>query len=1227
MQELDPPYNPRVEQNGVYEATILWYRPNTNPAGYIITANPGNIIKNVIGNDFYMATIENLLPNTPYTFTIYAYYANNERSISVTAALDGVGTYGPTITLGIPGPTNLVATPSGNTDVLLTWTREITPTQNLPQGATPENMKITRYQILIIKNGTDGYGSEMIDNLQTLSEWPTSYVYKSSPAEESVKFAIRAYSLNYYSNFNTTITPNSIQVKVPGPEYVIGTWDKQVIWEFPTRISNSAVREWLITATNVSTSEIITKTTDENNLRLTISELVLGQTYIFTVGARYYNDNLQALYLTDTTTSSPILIATTSVPTAPRDPYASPELGYAQVNWREPIDRGSSTSIIYTVTSIPAVIFQNGNTTNQDWFRVYGLTNGVLYKFTVMATNAVGNSPISNESAEIYVSTVPDPPTNVTVIFGNGQATISWTAPVVNGGSVITSYTATSSPTGRSANTSNGSTTTVIVYGLTNGILHNFTVKANNRTGSSANSNPSDYGIFYTVPNAPTSVTGTSQNKQATISWIAPVVTGGKPIISYTINSIPNIVIPDVSSTTTTVTGLTNGTSYKFTVIANNEIGASVKSSQSSNIIPIGVPDAPTNITGIPGNKRATISWNAPVVNGGSAITSYTIKSIPNIVIPNVSATTITLTGLTNGTSYKFTVIANNQIGPSIESLQSGDITLQTKFIPDPPSGITCLINNKRLDLSWNIPYNGDTDISNYTVQYSSNNGTNWTNISSVVNNISVTGLTNGTSYIFRISTTNIIGTSAYTSNTPAFIPLNIVEEPIITNGEIGNQCVSIFFTQVNTTVNSITKYRYTLNNGTSFTELQTTKSPLFIKNLTNGTLYNIKISAYTSTSWSNMSNSLSVTPVDNRSNEIKTAITNLSINNISALKNQLFTDISSLSLNNKIQKINSLATDISSKSTNLQVSTLLNIALNIGSSSNPIKSNLNSLLVDAGLIINTPFSISDKATVSAILNDVTFKNSTWDPQTLDIIAPNNNLLTLDLTKSDLLLLLLPDIEYIVDAKYSTNFSTNKYRVVYNRTDTSRTLTINGSSNKKTIGDTLLFSFPNKAQLNFKINMLGSPGGEIILLPAGTGDPHILTVNGHEYMLPHDEKCYLLYDNNIENDRVIVTAKCWFLPEHIKDNSKFKNVLMTDTTFFKFINFYHNGENLTFDMETLNPVKYTNMKDLTKNHLKFIKNDTMIKISELIEDKFIFKCHYSKLKLKKYNINFDGQSK
>ena len=83
---------------------------------------------------------------------------------------------------------------------------------------------------------------------------------------------------------------------------------------------------------------------------------------------------------------------------------------------------------------------------------------------------------------------------------------------------------------------------------------------------------------------------------------------------------------------------------------------------------------------------------------------------------------------------------------------------------------------------------------------------------------------------------------------------------------------------------------------------------------------------------------------------------------------------------------------------------------------------------------------------------------------------------------------------------------------------------------------------------------------------------------------------------------------------------------------FKYININYNGENLTFDMETLTPVKYTNIRNLRNNKLEFISNETeinmtKINMTELFEDKFIFKNQYSKIKLKKYKINFDGKSR
>jgi hypothetical protein len=73
-----------------------------------------------------------------------------------------------------------------------------------------------------------------------------------------------------------------------------------------------------------------------------------------------------------------------------------------------------------------------------------GLTDGTAYTFT--ATNANGIGAASSASISVIPSTVPGTPTNVAATAGNGEATVTFTAPANNGGSTITSYTATSNP-------------------------------------------------------------------------------------------------------------------------------------------------------------------------------------------------------------------------------------------------------------------------------------------------------------------------------------------------------------------------------------------------------------------------------------------------------------------------------------------------------------------------------------------------------------------------------------------------------------------------------------------------------------------------------------------------------------------------------------------------------------------------------------------------------------
>jgi glucuronoarabinoxylan endo-1,4-beta-xylanase len=87
-------------------------------------------------------------------------------------------------------------------------------------------------------------------------------------------------------------------------------------------------------------------------------------------------------------------------------------------------------------------------------------------------------------------------------------------------------------------------------------------------------------------------------------------------------------------------------------------------------------PSAPTGVAAIAGDNEATVSFNRPSIIGGSAITVYTVTSNPgNFVATSSVATSTIVYGLSNGTSYTFTVTATNGIGTSSSSVASNGVT------------------------------------------------------------------------------------------------------------------------------------------------------------------------------------------------------------------------------------------------------------------------------------------------------------------------------------------------------------------------------------------------------------------------------------------------------------------------------------------------------------------------------------------------------------------------
>jgi len=198
-----------------------------------------------------------------------------------------------------------------------------------------------------------------------------------------------------------------------------------------------------------------------------------------------------------------------------------------------------------------------------------------------------------------------------------------------------------------------------------------------------------------TAPGAPSGVAATAGNASATVRWTPPTNTGGSPITGYTVTSAPGGVTATVggSATSATVSGLTNGTAYTFTVTATNVAGTSPPSAPSTAVTPTATataPGAPSGVAATAGNASATVRWTPPADNGGSAITGYTVNAYvgANTTVfkrqtAAAGATSLVVTGLTNGTAYTFTVAATNAAGTGALSARSVAVTPGT--VPGAP--------------------------------------------------------------------------------------------------------------------------------------------------------------------------------------------------------------------------------------------------------------------------------------------------------------------------------------------------------------------------------------------------------------------------------------------------------------------------------------------------------------------------------------------------------------
>ena len=297
--------------------------------------------------------------------------------------------------------------------------------------------------------------------------------------------------------------------------------------------------------------------------------------------------------------------------------------------------------------------------------------------------------------------------------------------------------------------------TSATITGLTRAALQ-LLGDGHQRVGTSSPSSRSNAVTIPDVPSASTNVSATTNaNGSITVSWTDPA-NNGSPITQYGITPSPACPgcsytsLTGATLTSATVSGLTQGTSYNFTVTATNAIGTGSASTASNTVTAPSVPGVPTGVTASAGNGLASVSWTAPASTGGSAITGYVVTPYLNGTTAQTAqtfvstATTESVTGLTNGTAYTFKVAAKNGVGTGSQSTASASVTLPTA--PGAPTIGTATAAVGSASVTWTAPSStGGSPITGYVVTpYIGSTAQTAQTFNSTATTESVTGLTAG---------------------------------------------------------------------------------------------------------------------------------------------------------------------------------------------------------------------------------------------------------------------------------------------------------------------------------------------------------------------------------------------------------------------------------------------------------------------------------------------------
>ena len=487
---------------------------------------------------------------------------------------------------------------------------------------------------------------------------------------------------------------------------------------------------------------------------------------------------------------------------------------------------------------------------------VTNLTAGT-HTISVSAKNPVGSGTADSDTKS-YVRTIftPGTPTSLTATAKNGSVLLDWSAPASTLTEPRTGFNVYREINGIGVLAASVTQSVATITGLTNGVEYTFNVSAYGTAGESDRS-----ASATATPVGAPGITGLTANlgdAVVTLDWNALTSSTAEPVTAITVKRGGTTVATlPANASTYTSDALDIGESYLFTVQASNASVSGTAASVSVTIIE--APRAPT-LTATAADGSVELDWSAITSKTTSPVSGYRVYRViagVKTLITAQAGRSYTVTGLTNGTAYDFTVAA---YGPDLEGIHSTTQSATPITSPASVSGLNATAGDLTVDLTWNMAVS--TAAAPVTSVRILKNGATVATMPASTTTYSFTGLISETSYVLGVQPINGVG--AATASTKTVTAHTLPDAPGNTVATANDGAVTVSWSAVTgDTAASVTGYNvYRLVAGVWVIAGSSSSSPKTISSLTNGTSYSFRVAAYSATGEGPRTGTVSATPV-----------------------------------------------------------------------------------------------------------------------------------------------------------------------------------------------------------------------------------------------------------------------------------------------------------------------------------------------------------------------------